>query len=124
MFHQTGTFNGIETFSATRFGGFNFNSILYEEVEARSVVNCPDINAHLKKLRQENIISQFFKSGKQEFAPYFSSNIDDSKYSRVATFVSLEIIIILLDKIKNGQIWSLLDNGDSPLVICTFTKYW
>ena len=94
------------------------------EDEARSIMNITDINGHSSKLREGNIISELFKSGKQEFAPYFSSNIDDSKYSRVATFVSLEIIIILLDKIKNGQIWSLLDNGDSPLVICTFTKYW
>ena len=103
MFHQTGTFNGIDTFSATRFGGFNFNSILYEEVEARSVVNRPDINAHLKKLRQENIISQFFKSGKQEFAARFSSNIDYSKYSKGVTCFSLKASIILQDKMKKNK---------------------
>ena len=56
MIHQTGTFIDIYTFSATIFGNFNFSYILYSEDEVRSIMNFTDINAHLKKLRQENVI--------------------------------------------------------------------
>ena len=64
MFHQTGSFNSIDTCSGTIFGNFSFNSILSVEAEAISIMNCPDINYHLRKLRQDNIISEFVKSGK------------------------------------------------------------
>ena len=65
MYHQNGNFNGTGTCSATSFGKFNFNSILSTEAKAISIMNCPDINAHLRKLRQNNIISEFVESGKQ-----------------------------------------------------------
>ena len=66
-------------------------------------MNCPDINYYFSKLRQENIISEFVESGKQEFAASFSSNIDDSKYSKGSKFVSLKASIILQDETKTEK---------------------
>ena len=89
MFLQTGRFNGIGTCSATRFIILRFYYTLSAGDKTRSIVNIPYINAHLRKLGQENIISVFVEIGKREFAARFSSNIDYHKYSMGEIFVSL-----------------------------------
>ena len=114
----------MDTSIATSFGKFNLNSILYAEAEARSIINFPEINAHLSKLRQENIILECFEAGKQEYTDRFSSNIDYQKYSIGATYFSLEGIIISQDEMKNKQIRYFIDHRDSQPGICKFTKYW
>ena len=68
MFNQQGTFNGIDTCNAVTYGRFDFNSKLSSEAEARSIFNQPDINAHLTKLQNENIVSQYVEKGKRDFA--------------------------------------------------------
>ena len=65
MFHHTGTFHGIDTFSATVFGKLNYNYILFTEAKSRSIMSCPDINSHLSKLIQDDIISEFVETDKQ-----------------------------------------------------------
>ena len=78
LFHQTGSFNGIDTCTATSFGKFDFRSKLSMEAEARSISNRPDSNAHLSKLRQDGIISEYVESGKRDFAHEFSSSLNYS----------------------------------------------
>ena len=63
MFHQKGTFNGLDTCSAISYGNFDFTSKLTSEAEARSITNRPDINAHLSKLQNKNVISEFVEKG-------------------------------------------------------------
>jgi hypothetical protein len=98
MFYQTGTFNGIDTCSASSYGNFDFRSKLSAESEARSISNHLDIHAHLSKLREENTISEFVESGKREFANRYSSSIDYSRYRKGATFVSHEASVVLQRK--------------------------
>ena len=43
----------------------NSNPILSTEAEARSIMSCPDINYHLSKLRQDDMISEFVETDKQ-----------------------------------------------------------
>ena len=57
IFHQTGAFNGIDTFSAINFRNFDLKSILSSEAKAISITNCSHINAYLIKIRQDKIIS-------------------------------------------------------------------
>jgi len=125
LFHQTGSFNGIDTCTATSFGKFDFTSHLLTEAEARSIANRPDINAHLSKLKQEGIISEFVEKGKRQFASEYSNSIDYSKYSKGATFVSLENSILLQEEMTNKCIKGTLDHRtDSPPVCLNFNKYW
>ena len=86
---------GIDTFNAVTYGRFNFNSKLSSEYEARPIVNCPDINAHLTKLCTKNVISEYQDKGKRDFADQFSQSIDDEIYNKGATYVSLENSTIL-----------------------------
>ena len=58
-------------------------------------MNLPKISYHLNKIRQENVISELFETGKREILACFSSNIDYQKYSIGSTFASLEASIIL-----------------------------
>ena len=122
MFHQTGTFNDIDTYSATRFVNYNFNSIQSDVDEYRFSMNCPDINDHLNKLIQENTISESFKSVKISFADCFWSNTDYQKCPKGSKCASLEAGIILQDEIKNEQIRDFLNQRYSQLVFCTFTS--
>ena len=62
IFRQTGTSNGIYTCSSTSFGNLYFKYILSTEAEYISITNRPGINAHFKKLRRENIISESIES--------------------------------------------------------------
>ena len=125
MFHQTGSFNGIDTCSATSFGEFNIQSKLLFEAEARSISNRPDINALLTKLREENIISPRIEDGRRSFASSFSSSTDYSRYWKGATYVSLESSIILQNENNNKSISAWLDHeNDIPATKMTFKKYW
>ena len=82
IFSQTGTFNGIDTCSATSYGNFGFNSMLTFEAEARSISNRPDINAHLSHLRKEKIISECVEKDRREFAKEFSESVDYDRYTK------------------------------------------
>ena len=110
LFHQNVTLNGIDTCSSTSFIKFNFKSILSEETKSRAIKNRPDIDVRSRKLRQENIIYEYFYSGKRSFSNCFSSTIDYLKYTKGAIFVSLEERMIFQDKMKNIQIQVLLDH--------------
>ena len=87
MFRQMGNFNGIDTCSATSYGDFSFKSLLQSEAQARSISNRPDINAHLSKLRKEEIISGYVEDGCREFASDYSLHIDYSKYAKGKYFL-------------------------------------
>jgi hypothetical protein len=124
MFHQTGTFNGIDTCSATSYGNFHFRSKLMAESEARSISNRPDINAHLSKLRSENVISKFVESGKRNFANRYSNSIDYPRFTKGATYVSLEASIVLQNEMTDRKISAWLDHRESQPIRFSFKKYW
>ena len=94
------------------------------EAEARSITNRPDINAHLTKLKEDGVISEFVESGKRLFATRFSSSIDYSKYTKGATFVSLENSMSMQKEMLNQTISAFVDHCDSPTVWFEFKKYW
>ena len=54
---QRGSFQGIDTYSITNFGGFGFTSVLLYEYESRSIATRPDINNLLLKLQIEIYLS-------------------------------------------------------------------
>ena len=58
---------------------------------------------------QDNIISEYVDSDKWAFSNRFSSTIDYLKYTKGATFVSIEASIILQDKMKKREIQVLID---------------
>jgi hypothetical protein len=127
MFHQTGSFNGIDTCSATSFGEFNIKSKLLFEAEARSIANRPDINALLTKLREEDIISPHIEDGRRSFASAFSSSTDYSRYWKGATYVSLESSVILQNENSNRNISAWIDyinQPERPAIRVSFKKYW
>jgi hypothetical protein len=125
MFQQSGSFNGIDTCSATSYGKFDFNSKLIRESEARSITNRPDINFHLSKLREENIISKYAEEGRRSFASSFSSSIDYSRLTKGATYISLESSIILQNENSNRTILAWIDyENDRPSIQVSFKKYW
>ena len=97
MFHKTGSFNDINSCSAKSYGNFDFNLklIAEAEAEARSITNRPDINTHLLKLREENVISEYVEAGRRSFASTFSASIDYSRYIKGGSYVILESSIIL-----------------------------
>eukprot|EP00957_Ditylum_brightwellii_P125855 9593890-Ditylum_brightwellii.AAC.1 len=72
MFNQQGTFNGIDACNTVTYRQFDFNSKLSSEAEARSIFNRPDINTHFTKLQNENIIPQYVKKGKRDFASRYA----------------------------------------------------
>ena len=117
LFQQTGSFNGIDTCSATSYGKFNFGSKLSMEAEARSISNRHDLNAHLSKLRQDGVISEFVEAGNRDFSKKHSSTIDYNKYIKDTTFVSLENSTILQEEISNNRIQASLDRqpGNRPV---------
>ena len=54
LFKQSGSFNGIDTCSATMFGRFDLPvSLLLNESEGRSLQNRPDLVCHVSKLQEE-----------------------------------------------------------------------
>ena len=126
MFQQSGSFNGIDTCSATSYGRFDFNSKLIRESEARSIANRPDINAHLSKLREEDIISQYAEDGRRSFATSFSSTVNYERLAKGATYVSLESSVILQNENANRVVSAWIDYDDPrrPPVRVSFKKYW
>ena len=56
IFYQYEKLNGIDTCSASSYGNFDSTSNLLEEYEYRSMLNRPNINAHLKELCRKSII--------------------------------------------------------------------
>ncbi len=126
MFHQAGSFSGIDTCSATSYGRFDFNSKLIREAEARSIRNRPDINLHLSKLREENVISQYIEDGRKAFALTYQPYTDYRILAKGATYVSLEASIILQNENTNRNISAWIDNNneDRPPIQISFQKYW
>ena len=124
MFQQTGTFNGIDTCSATSYGNFDFSSKLSAEAQARSISNRPDINAHLSRLRKEKVISEYVESGQREFADRFSSSLDYTRFTNGGTYVSLEASISLQNETACRTIKALLNHRETIPVRLTFNKYW
>ena len=86
------------------FSNLDFKYIISTETEDISLTNLPGINAQLKKLRQESIISEYVDTGKIAFDNSFSIKIDYLKYTRGSKFVSIEASMILKEKVTNKQI--------------------
>ena len=123
LFQQTGSFNGIDTCSATSFGKFDFYSLLLAEAEARSIFNRPDIAAHLKRLRQEKVISKYIEQGKRQHATDYSSTIDYEKYYYGGTYVSLETSMILQREAEGRRISGWIHDNDHNIEK-RFKRYW
>ena len=64
MNEQRGTCNGIYSFILTDFHRFYLTSKLYAESEARSLMNCMDINDLLTQLTEENLIGEFIANSR------------------------------------------------------------
>ena len=122
LFQQTGSFNGIDTCSATSYDNFNFDSKLSMEVEARSISNRHDLNEHLNKLTQDGVLSEFVEKGKRDFAEKYSRTIDYSKYLKGATYVSLENSMILQEELSNKYIQASLANQPGSRQITFFSQ--
>ena len=71
MFQQMVTFNGIDTSSRTSYGNYNFRSKLSFEAEAISISNRPDVNAHLSKVSNNNVMSEFIENEKKSMPKFF-----------------------------------------------------
>ena len=110
MFQQTGTFNGLDTCTHTSYGNFDFTSKLNNEAEARSLANRPDINAHLGKLSKDGIISTFVENGKRQFATRFSETKIYKKFTKGATFVSLQASMILQREMSGTKLQVVVDH--------------
>ena len=95
IFHHSGTFDDIDTCSATSYWNFDSASKLLVESEARSIFNIPDINARLKKLMSESIISEFLESGKHDFSKEYLISINCPHHTKGSTYVILEASMIL-----------------------------
>ena len=112
MFQQTGSFNGIDTCSATSYGRFDFNSKSIRESESRSIFNRPYINVNLSKLREENIISQYVEDGRRSFASSFSSSVNYERLAKGSTYISLESSVILQNENANQIVSAWIDYDD------------
>ena len=66
-----GIFNGIDTCSHTSYGNYNFRSKLSFEADALSISNRPDVNAHLRKLSNDNSMSEFVEKEKRCYHDFF-----------------------------------------------------
>ena len=125
MFQQCGTFNGIDTCSATMHGRFDLPpSLLLQESESRSIYNRSDINAHLSSLVSQGVISDVVAQSKVEAAQSFSQSVDYEKYYAGATYVSLENSMVMQSEMSNRRVHGILERDDSPDVPIMFNKYW
>ena len=124
MFQQSGTFNGIDTCSNTSFGNFDFKSLLIDESEARSISNRPDINNHLNKLKEDEVISDYVEKGKRDFATRYSRDIDYDKYCKGGSFVGIKACINMQRDIEAPQVEAIMDHRESQPIRLRFVKYW
>ena len=106
MDQQSGTLNGIDTWSVTNFGRTDPNSKILHESKARYIANQPDINSHITKIREEKIISPIVEIDIQSFSRKFSKSFDCDQYSNGATYVPPERSMILQNEITNRNIQS------------------
>ena len=102
------------------YGNINYKSNLSNKFEARSIENRPDINSILGKPRQENFVSGYVETGKLHFYYQFSRYIDYYCYTKVVTFVSLKMSMILQQEMANRKIRSMLDHQEIQSVTFTF----
>ena len=123
VFHQSETFNIIDTCSVTSYGNFNSTSKLLVEFESRSISNRPDINDHLKELRSRSIMAEFVESRKHEFGKEYPSSINYTHYTKGATYLSIEEVMILQNEMTNRRIRAWIDRRDIQPVIFYFNKY-
>ena len=93
MMEQRGTFIGLEICNHVEFGRFDKYSKLRFEVEARSIKNRYDINAHLDTLCDKNILSRHSANDMRVHADTFSIGRDYEKLYRGGTYISFEIAI-------------------------------
>ena len=111
LFQQKGTFNGIDTCTATRFGNFGLPyNMLLQEAEARSIYNRPDIHAHISNLVDENVMSEVVAASKVEHAKCYSNDFDYEKYYKGATYVSIENSMILQKESLCRDVKALVDD--------------
>ena len=107
------------------YRNFDFKSKLLDEAEARSIKNRPDINAHLTKLRRENIISEYVENGKRQFAQEFASSIDYSQYIKGATYISHETCMTLQKETTDRKTKAVIDNRENTRPIeVHFNTFW
>ena len=104
MHEQRGSFNGIDTCNISMYRKFNFNSLLLSAFEASSILNRPDINALLRQLVDEKIISKSVAVGKRDFATEKYSNYDFDKYCKGATYVPFDVALEMHKETTNNSL--------------------
>ena len=109
MHEQRGSFNGIDTCNISTYRKFNFNSSLLSAFESTAILNRPDINALLRQLVDENVISKSVAVGKREFARETYSNYDFDEYCRGATYVPFDVVLEMNNEATNSLIKVTID---------------
>ena len=102
MHEQRGSFNGIDTCNISTYRKFDFNSSLLSAFESSSILNRPDINALLRQLVDENVISKSVAVGKRDFACETYSNYDFDKYCKGATYVPFDVALAMHKETTNN----------------------
>ena len=109
MHEQRGSFNGIDTCNISTYRKFNFNSSLLSAFESTAILNRPDINALLRQLVDENVISKSVAVGKRDFARETYSNYDFDEYCRGATYVPFDVVLKMNKEATNSLIKVTID---------------
>lgn len=122
MYQQTGSFNGIDTCTNTTYGKFDKCSLLEKEAEARSLYNRHDVNSHLSRLVEEDVVSDIVAQSKRQYAYEYGKKEDFRKYNYGATYVPLEAAIILQREMNNSNTKATITEPVERIV--RFKKYW
>jgi hypothetical protein len=123
MMEQRGTFTGLETCNHVEFGRFDKYSKLRFEVEARSIKNRYDINAHLETLCNKNVLSRHSANDMRVHAESFSIGRDYEKLYRGGTYIPFEIAIAYQKAARDCSIKVTIINGENNPQV-TFRKIW
>lgn len=125
MFHQTGSFAGIDTCTHTTYGHYDIQSKLLFEAEARSIANRPDINNHMSLLVEENQMSECVAESKRDFARQYSENINYEDYTYGSTYVPIEASIIIQRENEDRTVEAdILDLQTNTTETIKYNKFW
>ena len=116
MHKQRGSFQGIDTYNVCSVGDFSFPSVILDESESRTIINRPDINAHLDKLSNDGFLTKNSVEIRRQMArDLYSDTKTFEPYYDGCTYVSLEDAMLTQKDVGSEQLVKMTWDADNSI---------
>ena len=110
MVEQRTSWKGPDSINVSSCGRMNHNSVLLREAEARSYNYRTDMKSLIKRLIDDNKMSQDHAEGIEQYATFLDGRFDFLKLKRGSTYVPTEVAISMKEEARNREITGIVDD--------------